>query len=64
MSEILFCWVELFECVKAVGAVIVAAFVDDDVETGFPAEQRAVAMRAVIFGFSRSFITIISFKSR
>ena len=42
--------------------VIVAAFVDDDVELGFPAEQRAVAMRAVIFGFSRSFITIVDVK--
>ena len=44
--------VELFEGVKAVRAVIIAAFMHNDVETGFPAEQGAVAMRTVIFGFS------------
>ena len=43
-------------------AVIIAAFVNDDVELGFPTEQRAAAMRAVIFGFSRSFITIVDVK--
>ena len=56
--------VKLLEGIKAVGTVIVAAFMDDDVDLSFPAEQCAVTMRAVIFGFSRSFITIIGLKSR
>jgi hypothetical protein len=43
-------------------AVIIATFVNDDVDLGFPAEQRAVAIWAVIFGFSRSFITIVDVK--
>jgi len=38
--------------------------VHNDVETHFPAEQCAVAMRAVIFGFNRSFITIVGLKKR
>ena len=63
MSEIVFCWIELFESVGSVWAVIIAAFVHNDVETGFPAEQRALAMRTIIFGFSRSFITVVDTKS-
>ena len=54
----------MLERVKTVRAVIVTAFVNNDVEADFPAEQSAVAMRAVIFGFRRSFITIISLKDR
>ena len=54
---------ELFERVKTVRAIIIAAFVHNDVETGFPAEQRALAMRTIIFGFSRSFITVVDTKS-
>ena len=64
MSEILFCWVELFKSIDSVWAVIIAAFVHNYVETDFPAEQCSVAMRAVIFSFSGSFITIVSVKVR
>ena len=62
MPEILFRLVKLLESIKAMRAVIVAAFVNNDVELGFPAEQCAVAIRTVIFGFSRSFITIVDVK--
>ena len=54
----------MFERVDSVLAVIVAAFVHNDVDTHFPAEQCAVTMRTVIFSFSRSFTTIIGLKSR
>ena len=64
MPKILFCRVELFDRVKTVWAVIVAAFVYNNVEAGFPSKQRAVAMRTVIFGFSGFFITIIGLKGR
>ena len=52
MPEILFRGVELFKGVETVRAVVVTAFVHNDVEAVFPAEQRAVAMRTVIFGFN------------
>ena len=64
MSEILFFGIELFERVDPVRAVTIATFVYNDVETDFPAEQRSVAMRTVIFGLGRFFITIIGLKSR
>jgi len=54
----------LFERVKTVWTIVVAAFVNDSVETDLPAEQCAVAMRTVIFGFSRFFITIVGLKGR
>jgi hypothetical protein len=60
----LFRRVELLERVDAMRAVIVTAFVNNDVEADFPAEQCAVAMRAIIFGFRRSFITVVSVKCR
>ncbi len=44
-------------------AIIVAAFVDNDVETGFPAVERALAMRTIVFGFRGSFITVVGLKS-
>lgn len=56
--------VELFERVESMRAVIVAAFVDNDLQAGFPAVKRSVAMRTVIFGFGGSFITIIGLKGR
>ena len=56
--------IELLEGVEAMRTGIIAAFVNNDVETDFPAVKCAVAMGAVIFGFSRSFITIISLKGR
>ena len=45
-------------------AVIIAAFVDNDVQKGFPAEQGVLTVWAIIFGFKRSFKTIIYFKNR
>lgn len=60
----MFCGVEFFEGIKPVRAIIVAAFVDDNIETNFPAVKRAVAVRAVIFGFGSSFITIVGLKIR
>lgn len=56
--------VELFERVESMRAIIVAAFVDNDVETGFPAVERALAMRTIVFGFRGSFITVVGLKSR
>jgi len=50
--------------VKAVRTVIVAAFVKNDVQQGFPAEQGFLAIRAEVFGFKRSFKTIIGLKVR
>jgi hypothetical protein len=49
LSQVLFFGIKLFKRVKAVGAVIVAAFVDNDVQTGFPSEQGVLAVRAEIF---------------
>jgi len=54
----------LIKRVDTMRAVIVTAFVDNDVETGFPSEQSTMAMRAIIFGFCRSFIAIIGLKDR
>lgn len=62
MSQVLFCGVELFECIESVWAVIVAAFVNNDIKTDFPAIKRAVAMGTIVFCFSSSFITIIGLK--
>lgn len=62
MSQVLFCGVELFECIESVWAVIVAAFVNNDIKTDFPTVKCAVAMRTVIFCFSRCFITMIGLK--
>ena len=45
-------------------AIIVAAFVNNDVQKGFPAEQCPLAVWAEIFGFKRSFKTIIDLKIR
>jgi len=36
---------------KAVRAVTIAAFVNNDVQKGFPAEQGILAVRAEVFGF-------------
>ena len=44
--------------------VIVAAFVNNDVQKGFPAEQSVLAVGAEVFGFKRSFKTIIDLKIR
>ena len=52
--------VELVECVKAVLAMIIAAFVNNDVQKNFPAEQGVLAIWAEVFGFECSFKTIIS----
>ena len=46
------------------GAIIIAAFVNDDVQKGFPAEQGILAIWAEVFGFKRSFKTIIDLKIR
>ncbi len=45
-------------------AVIVAAFVKNGVETDFPAEQGFLAVGAEVFGFQRSFKTIVDLKNR
>lgn len=64
MPEVMFRRVEFFERVESMRAVIVAAFVDNDLQTGFPAVKRAVAMRTEVFGFRGSFITVVGLKSR
>lgn len=46
------------------GAVIIAAFVNNDVQKGFPAEQGILAIWAEVLGFKRSFKTIIDLKIR
>jgi len=45
-----------------VRAVIIAAFVNNDVQKDFPAEQGVLAVRAEVFCFKRFFITIIGVK--
>ena len=45
-------------------AVIVAAFVNNDVQMGFPAEQSMLAVRAEVFGFERSFKAVVDLKNR
>lgn len=45
-------------------AIVVAAFVKNDVQKGFPAEQGMLAVRAEVFGFERSFRTVIGLKDR
>ncbi len=45
-------------------AVIVAAFVNNDVQERFPAEQGVLAVWTMIFGFESSFKTIIGLKIR
>ena len=62
MPEFLFRWSELFESINSMGAVVVAAFVQDGVDTGFPAVEGSVTMRAVIFGLGCCFITIVGVK--
>jgi hypothetical protein len=58
------CGIKPVEGVKAVRTVIVAAFVKDDVQKGFPAEQGFLAVWAKIFGFQRSFKTVVGLKNR
>jgi hypothetical protein len=60
----LFFGVELFERVKTMRAVVIAAFVNNNIETGFPAVKPSVAMGTVIFGFGSSLGTIIDLKDR
>lgn len=45
-------------------AVVVAAFVNNDVQELFPAEQGMLAVRAEALGFERSFKTIVDLKKR
>jgi hypothetical protein len=61
--QVLFFGIELFERVKAVRTVIVAAFVHNDIKADLPAEEGPVAMGAVIFGLECFFITIVDAES-
>ena len=51
--------VECFKRVKAVLAMIVGAFVNNDVQKNFPSVQGRLAIWTKIFSFERSFKTII-----
>ena len=51
--------VELAKGVKAVLAMIIAAFVNNDVQKGFPSVQGRLAIWTEVFGFECSFKTII-----
>ena len=44
--------------------IIIRAFVNNDVQKGFPAEQGVLAVRAEVLGFERSFKTIVDLKDR
>lgn len=43
-------------------AVVITAFVDNDVQKSFPAEQGVVAVRAIVFGFRCFLRTVIDLK--
>lgn len=45
-------------------AVVVGAFVNNDVQESFPAEQGMLTVRAEVFGFMRSLRTVIGLKER
>ena len=45
-------------------AVIVGAFVNNNMQKDFPAEQGVLAVRTKVFGFKRSFKTVVDFKNR
>jgi len=47
-----------------VRTVIIAAFVNNDAQKGFPAEQGVLAVRAEVLSFERSFKTTIGLKNR
>ena len=47
----LFRWVEFFESVDAMRTVVVAAFMNNDVQTYFPAVQGILAVRTEVFSF-------------
>jgi hypothetical protein len=49
---------------NAVRTIIIRAFVNNDVQKGFPAEQGILAVGAEVLGFERSFKTSIDFKNR
>ena len=55
-------WVKPVEGVKPVGAVVVAAFVHNDVQESFPAEQGMLAVRTEVLGFEGSLRTVIGLK--
>lgn len=44
--------------------VVIAAFVNNDVQEDFPAEQGVLAVGAEVFSFKRSFKTTIDLKKR
>lgn len=44
--------------------VVIAAFVNDDMQKGFPAEQSMLAVRTEVFGLKRSLRTVIDLKER
>ena len=60
MLEDFFRRVELVKRVKAVLTMIIAAFVNNDVQKSFPAEQGVLAIWTKIFSFECSFKTVIS----